>query len=54
MREIKRNIGHRGYRYKQANGLAKERLKEKTKAIKLTDILTLNLKWRDLLTLSLV
>lgn len=36
-REIKRNIGRRGYRYRQANELAKKRLKEKVKAIKLTE-----------------
>ena len=35
-RELKRNKGLRGYRHKQANGLAKSRLKEKAKAIKLT------------------
>ena len=35
-RELKRNKGLCGYRHKQANGLAKSRLKEKAKAIKLT------------------
>lgn len=35
-REIQRNKGLRGYRHKQANGLAQKRLKEKNKAVKLT------------------
>jgi IS30 family transposase len=35
-REIARNTGQRGYRNKQANGLAQKRLKEKPKAVKLT------------------
>ena len=36
-REIKRNTGKQGYRYKQANRLANERHKMKPKKIKLTD-----------------
>jgi IS30 family transposase len=36
-RELKRNKGLRGYRYKQANNKAKMRHKEKAKNIKLTD-----------------
>ena len=36
-REISRNTGQRGYRHKQANGLAEKRHKNKPKAVKLTD-----------------
>ena len=36
-REIKRNTGQRGYRHKQAEGLAQERHKNKPKDVKLTD-----------------
>ena len=36
-REISRNTGQRGYRHKQANGLAEGRHKDKPKAVKLTD-----------------
>jgi IS30 family transposase len=36
-RELKRNTGQRGYRYKQANEMAKQRHADKPKAIKLTD-----------------
>ena len=36
-REVARNSGLRGYRHKQANGLAKARHKEKNKNIKMTD-----------------
>ena len=36
-REIKRNTGKRGYRHKQAGRQAKQRHKDKAKAIKLTD-----------------
>lgn len=35
-REVKRNMGHRGYRHKQANDLAASRHKEKPKAVKMT------------------
>jgi IS30 family transposase len=36
-REISRNTGQRGYRHKQAHGLAEQRHKNKPKAVKLTD-----------------
>lgn len=36
-REVKRNKGKRGYRYQQADRLAKQRHNDKAKAIKLTD-----------------
>jgi IS30 family transposase len=36
-REISRNTGQRGYRHKQANRLAEQRHKNKSKAVKLTD-----------------
>ena len=36
-REMSRHTGQRGYRHKQANRLAKERHKNKPKAVKLTD-----------------
>jgi len=39
-REIKRNLGLRGYRHKQAEGMAKERHTVKCKAIKLTAEIT--------------
>jgi IS30 family transposase len=35
-REIKRNLGLRGYRHNQANGIAQDRHTVKPKAIKLT------------------
>lgn len=36
-RELKRNTGKRGYRYKQADRFAQERHKRKAKAVKMTD-----------------
>ncbi len=36
-REIKRNTGQKGYRHKQAGGLAQMRHKNKPKDVKLTD-----------------
>lgn len=36
-REISRNTGQRGYRHKQAHGLAEQRHKNKPKAVKLTE-----------------
>lgn len=35
-RELKRNIGKRGYRHKQANHFSQERHQSKNKSIKLT------------------
>ena len=35
-RELRRNVGQRGYRYQQANCMAMKRHAEKTKACKLT------------------
>ncbi|SET42709.1 helix-turn-helix domain-containing protein, partial [Thorsellia anophelis] len=35
-REVNRNKGHRGYRYKQANSKALQRHKDKHKHVKLT------------------
>jgi len=40
-REIQRNTGKKGYRYKQAQSFSKERLKTKNKAIKLTKEITI-------------
>ena len=40
-RELKRNSGNRGYRFKQAQGLSDERRLRSTKALKMTEPLVL-------------
>jgi IS30 family transposase len=43
-RELKRNIGQRGYRHKQADRLSQERHKDKPKAVKMTEAIKQQIK----------